>query len=133
MGYELPYIGYAYISRCEKRAGDTQNKTYDYSAQQEKPVATNTQETISTDDPEAPYQEPPQPKNGHYGSLDFIKFDPTVPNNSNNPLISFKLTGGRFVERSTDPLKPLTNPVIFNADIEALNVPVVNIPPCKPR
>ena len=124
MGYELPYLGYAYLSRCEKRAGDATSKFYNYTAKEEKADNNNTDSEGGA---------PAQPKNGHHGSLDIIKFDPTVPNNSNNPLISFKLTGGRFVELSPDPLNPLTNPVTFNADIEALNVPVVNIPACNPR
>ncbi len=106
MGNELPYISYATISRCEKRSGDTANKFYNYTSALE------------------------APKIGHHGSLDIVKFDPTVPTNFNNPLISFNLKGGHFVE-SAYPQPP--NPLVFDADIEATNVPVVSIPACKPR
>ncbi|MEI7441736.1 MAG: hypothetical protein WCK43_08940, partial [bacterium] len=106
MGNELPYISYAMIRRCEKRSGDTANKFYNYTSALE------------------------APKIGHHGSLDIVKFDPTVPTNFNNPLISFNLKGGHFVE-SAYPQPP--NPLVFDADIEATNVPVVSIPACKPR
>lgn len=106
MGSPLPYLNYATISRCEKRSGDAVNKIYYYTAAKE------------------------GTKNGHFGSLDFVRFDKEVPTNSNNPLISFKLTGGRFVEQASSDT---SSAVYFGADIDAVNVPVVFIPQCKPR
>ncbi len=106
MGFDLPYLTYAFISRCEKRSGDVANKFYNYTASKD------------------------GTKNGHFGSLDFVRFDKEIPTSSNNPLISFKFNGGRFVELS--PQDP-SNIVYFYADIDASNVPVVKPTPCTPR